>query len=160
MKPADRPYTGSQGFDTMTRRPALALVLAVSAGTGLAAGGAFLRPGDYPPGSDVAVLSPDGSAVGPLHKLRVPGKYTVFDFYADWCAPCRFVDARLREILAVRRDVAVRKLNVVDFETPLARELGPRFEALPYVVVFTPRGKRVDIVGADFARLDKALAGK
>ena len=51
----------------------------------------------------------------------------------------------------------MRKLNVVDFDSPLARELGPRLEALPYVVVFDPAGKRTDIVGADFGKLDRVL---
>ena len=81
----------------------------------------------------------------------------MFDVYAEWCGPCRFVDARLRELIAGRKDLAVRKLNVVDFDSPLAKELGPRIEALPYVIVFDPAGKRTDIVGADFGKLDKAL---
>jgi thiol-disulfide isomerase/thioredoxin len=117
-------------------------------------------PADYPPGADVATLSKDGEAVGPLAKLRVPAKYTVFDVYADWCGPCRSVDERLRAIVAVRADVAVRKLNVVEFESPLARELGARLEALPYVIVFTPAGKRIDIAGVDMGKLDKALGSK
>jgi copper chaperone CopZ len=119
--------------------------------------GAYLPAEKYPPGSDMKVLSKDGSAVGKLDKLRVPDKYTVFDVYAEWCGPCRFVDARLRELLSTRKDMAVRKLNVVDFDTPLAMELGSRVEALPYVIVFDPAGKRTDIVGADFGKLDKAL---
>lgn len=77
--------------------------------------------------------------------------------YAEWCGPCRFVDARLRELIAGRKDLAVRKLNVVDFDSPLAKELGSRIEALPYVIVFDPAGKRTDIVGADFGKLDRAL---
>jgi copper chaperone CopZ len=119
--------------------------------------GAYLPAEKYPPGSDMKVLSKDGSAVGKLDKLRVPDKYTVFDVYAEWCGPCRFVDARLRELLSTRKDMAVRKLNVVDFDSPLAKELGSRIEALPYVIVFDPAGKRTDIVGADFGKLDKAL---
>jgi copper chaperone CopZ/thiol-disulfide isomerase/thioredoxin len=119
--------------------------------------GAYLPAEKYPAESDVRVLTADGSAVGRLDKLRVPDKYTVFDVYAEWCGPCRFVDARLREVVATRKDVAVRKLNVVDFDTPLAKELGSRVEALPYVIVFDPAGKRTDIVGADFGKLDKAL---
>jgi copper chaperone CopZ len=122
--------------------------------------GAYLPAEKYPEGSDMKVLSPDGSAVGKLDKLRVPDKYTVFDVYAEWCGPCRFVDARLREIVSGRRDVAVRKLNVVDFDTPLAKELGSRLDALPYVIVFDPAGKRTDIVGADFGKLDEALGAR
>jgi copper chaperone CopZ len=112
----------------------------------------------FPAGADVTLMSPDGRAVGSLEKQRVDGKYTVYDVYADWCGPCRLVEARLREILARRSDIAVRRLNVVDFDTPLASELGPDFQSLPYLIVFTPKGKRIDIHGADFERLDKALA--
>ncbi len=109
------------------------------------------------PDPGFVTLSREGEAVGPLEKHRVTGKYTVFDIFADWCAPCRLVDARLREIAAERKDVAVRKLNVVDFESPLAGELGPDFETLPYVVVFAPDGKRTDILGADLPKLDRTL---
>jgi copper chaperone CopZ len=120
--------------------------------------GAYVPHEGYPAGTDVQTLSTDGRAVGSLERLRVDGKHTVFDVYADWCGPCRLVDARLREIVGQRSDVAVRRLNVVSFETPLASELGPDFQALPYLVVFSPSGKRTDIEGADFAKLDKALA--
>ena len=119
--------------------------------------GAYLPHEDYPAGADVQTISPDGRAVGSLEHQRVHGKHTVFDVYADWCGPCRLVDARLREIVGQRDDVAVRRLNVVSFETPLAGELGPDFQALPYLIVFSPSGKRTDIEGADFAKLDKAL---
>jgi copper chaperone CopZ len=122
--------------------------------------GAYLPHPDYPAGADVQWLSRDGSAVGPLPKLRAAAKYTVFDVYADWCGPCRTVDERLRDIVGKRTDVAVRKLNVVDFESPLGKELGSRLEALPYLIVFTPSGKRIDIAGADMEKLDKALAAK
>ena len=142
-----------------------AVVLAAVARAGLEAvvgpgHGAYLPHPEYPAGADVAWLSRDGAAVGPLPKLRVDGKYTVFDVYADWCGPCRTVDDHLREVVAARADVAVRKLNVVDFESPLGKELGSRLEALPYVVVFTPAGRRIDIAGADMGKIDKALAAR
>jgi copper chaperone CopZ/thiol-disulfide isomerase/thioredoxin len=119
--------------------------------------GSYLAFADYPAGADVQTLTRDGAAVGPLDKLRVPDKYTVFDVFAEWCGPCRVVDERLRKVTAERRDVAVRRLDVVDFDSPLARELGSSFETLPYVVVYTPRGKKVAISGTDFDKLDKAL---
>ena len=119
--------------------------------------GAYLPAAKYPEGADVVVLTDIGAAVGPLEKLRVPGKYTVFDIYADWCGPCRAVDANLRETVSTRKDVAVRKLNVVKFDSPLAREMGTRLKALPHVVVFSPGGKRTDITGLEPKRLTAAL---
>jgi thiol-disulfide isomerase/thioredoxin len=142
------------------KRVIVCLALVLAGGPSWAEGVQVSPHPDYPPGADFAVLSKDGAAVGPLPKLRVPAKYTVFDVYADWCGPCRTVDERLRAIVAARPDVAVRKLNVVEFESPLAKELGSRLEALPYVIVFTPSGKRIDIAGADPTKLDKALAAK
>src|SRR5262249_31642707 len=125
-----------------------------SAGAGQ---GAYVPFANYPPGADVVVLTRSGAAVGPLEKLRVAGKYTVFDLYADWCGPGRVVDAGLRDVVAQREDVAVRKLEIWDFASPLAREQGARMRALPYVVVFSPQGKRTDITGDDAKRLAAAL---
>jgi len=117
--------------------------------------GSYLPHEAYPAGADVVELNEDGAAVGPLDKLRVADKFTVFDVYADWCGPCRDVDERLRKIVAKRPDVAVRKLSVVDFDSPLALELG--VDILPYVIVFTPEGKKTEIRGAELGKIDKAL---
>ena len=120
--------------------------------------GAYLPKESYPAGADVQELNKDGESVGPLDKLLVADKFTVFDVYADWCGPCRDVDKRLREIVARRSDVAVRKLSVLDFDSPLARDLG--LEMLPYVVVYTPDGKKTEIKGAELGKIDKALKKK
>jgi copper chaperone CopZ len=119
--------------------------------------GSYLPHEAYPKGADVRVLTESGAAVGPLEKLRVPGKVTVFDVYADWCGPCRGVDAQLREVTEHRKDIAVRKLNVVDFKSPLAREMGAKLKALPHVVVFSPSGRRTDLTGPSEKRLAAAL---
>jgi len=111
----------------------------------------------YPDGADVSILTEKGDAVGSLDKLRVGGKYTVFDFYADWCGPCRLVDKQLRDITGTRKDVAVRKLNVVGFESPLAKQMGRKLKALPYVVVYAPDGKKTEITGHNPDKLADAL---
>lgn len=122
--------------------------------------GAYLPLPEYPKNADVQILTRDGSALGDLAKLRVAGKYTVFDVYADWCGPCRVLDHDLRDLVATRSDIAVRKLNVVRFESPLAREFGASLKVLPHVVVFTPTGVRHDLSGADSKRVAAALRAK
>jgi len=117
--------------------------------------GSYLPHEAYPARADVQELNKDGASVGPLASLRVPGKFTVFDVYADWCGPCRDVDKHLIEVVTERTDVAVRKLNVVDFDSPLARDLN--VDTLPFVVIFTPEGKKTEIRGAELAKIDKAL---
>ena len=146
--------------DRVTDAAVLAAVAAAGPGFQAKVGpgtGAYVPFGNYPKDADVLVLTDRGAAVGPLEKLRAPGKYTVFDLYADWCGPCRTADAQLRQIVGGRTDIAVRKLNIVDFRSPLAREQGAKLKALPYLVVFSPEGKRTDLIGADAKRLAASL---
>ena len=115
------------------------------------------KPEPYPEGADMKVVTEKGDAVGDLDKLRVDGKYTVLDFYADWCGPCRLVDGQLRELVGTRDDIAVRKLNVVGFESPLAKQMGRKLKALPFVVVYAPDGKKTEITGHNPDKLADAL---
>jgi thiol-disulfide isomerase/thioredoxin len=117
----------------------------------------IVAPEKYSKDADVVVLSKKGESIGPLKNHLVPGKYTVFDVYADWCGPCHLVDKKLRQIMATRSDIALRKLNLVDFNRPLMKDVGPRIRGLPYVVVFDPKGKRTDIMGANLGRISSAL---
>jgi thiol-disulfide isomerase/thioredoxin len=112
-----------------------------------------------PPHADMAELSKEGEDVASLEAHAVPGKVTLFDFYAVWCAPCRKIDAHVFELLGKRGDLALRKLNVVNWETPLAARYLKNISELPYVVVYGKDGKRVDAVaGFDLAALDRAIA--
>ncbi len=129
-------------------------------GAGHGALSSAYKPEPYPEGSDMKIVSANGEAVGDLKKLRVEGKYTVLDFYADWCGPCRLVDAQLREIAGKRDDVAVRKLNIVGFESELAKELGRKLKALPYVVIYDPDGKKTEITGNSPDKIAEALGTK
>ncbi len=122
--------------------------------------GAYLPMGEYPEGADVITLTRDGSAVPEFETLRVPDKYTVFDVYAEWCGPCRGIDKKLVETIATRKDLAVRRLDVRTFTTPLAKQLGTSLKALPHVVVFTPKGRRIDLTGARWEQIEAALAAE
>lgn len=112
-----------------------------------------------PPDADLEKISASGEDVPELEAHAAPGKVTLFDFYADWCGPCRKVDAHVFEMLKTRRDLALRKLNVVSWDSPLAKRHLTDVKSLPYVVVFGKDGKmRSKVVGFDLAALDRAIA--
>lgn len=111
-----------------------------------------------PEGADVAWLAREGEDIVSLAEHVVPGKVTVFDFYADWCAPCRNVDRHVFGLIAKGQDLAVRKLNVHSWETPLAKRYLATVPALPLLVVFGKDGKPAGTIsGFDLKALDAAI---
>jgi thiol-disulfide isomerase/thioredoxin len=110
-------------------------------------------------GADLSEISHEGEDVPALEPHAVKGKVTLFDFHAVWCAPCRKVDAHVFGLMGKRNDLAVRKLNVVSWETPLAARYLKDASGLPYILVYGKSGKRVATVeGFDLKKLDKAIA--
>lgn len=111
-----------------------------------------------PKGADLREISEAGEDVTSLDAHVVAGKVTLFDFHAVWCAPCRKVDAHVFPKLGANSDIAVRKLNVVSWDTPLAKRYLQDIAALPHVVVFGKDGRRVGAVsGLDLPALDKMI---
>jgi thiol-disulfide isomerase/thioredoxin len=109
--------------------------------------------------ADLKKLSQAGEDVPELAPHAAPGKVTVFDFYADWCPPCRKVDAHMFGLLNTRGDIAYRKLNVVSWDSPLAKRHLGQVQNLPYLVVYGKDGKLVRAVhGFDLGALDAAIA--
>lgn len=93
-----------------------------------------------------------------LSEHLVAGKVTVFDFHAQWCKPCKEVDRHLAQVLATRGDVAVRKIDVVDWDSEVAKTHLRYAPTLPYVVVFGVGGKEVaKISGLKLDALDQAI---
>jgi thiol-disulfide isomerase/thioredoxin len=105
---------------------------------------------ELPPGADFALISSAGEDVPDLTSHVAPGKVTVFDFFADWCAPCRNTEIHLRKMLGARTDLAVRKLNLVSWESPLAQRYLRDAAGLPYLVVYDRRGEHLrTLTGSD-----------
>jgi len=96
-----------------------------------------LPPSDWT-GLDKQDISRDGSAV-PL--VPVPGKLTVFDFWATWCEPCQTLDHELAELARRHPDaIAIRKLDVVDTDSPASKQyVGAA--TLPHVKVYGQIGR-------------------
>ena len=112
-----------------------------------------------PPNADVQTLSSQGEDVPSLFAKFAPSKVTVFDFYADWCAPCRAVDEHVHSLLQRRTDVALRRINVVSWDSPVAKANLKDVPTLPYLVVVDQTGRRIGVVsGLDLPALDKLIA--
>lgn len=112
------------------------------------------------PDADVVWLSKAGEDVPNLDAHAVKGKVTVFDFYAEWCAACRKVDGHVYKRLADGdAKLAYRKLNIVEWESPLGKRYVKDVPSLPYVVIYGVDGKRYKTLhGADIKALDQAIA--
>jgi thiol-disulfide isomerase/thioredoxin len=78
---------------------------------------------------------------GELAELKpVPGRWTVFDFWAPWCEACKVLDASLRELASERPSLAIRRVNIVDFDSPIAQRELQGVTLLPHVRVVDPQG--------------------
>ena len=111
-----------------------------------------------PEGADVQTVSRDGEDVPDLHAVLSPGKVNVVDFGALWCEPCRALDEHMLALAKERADLAYRKLDIGDWDSPLAKRYLGNVPKLPYVIVFARDGRRVDAVaGLDLGRIDRAI---
>ena len=117
-------------------------------------------PAPKPPeGADWRRIVDAGEDVPALEPHAVRGKVTIFDFYADWCGPCRQVDEHVFEVLKRRSDVAYRKLNIVSWETPIAKHYMANVPSLPFVIVYGKDGKPAGkMSGLNLEELDRAIA--
>ena len=100
-----------------------------------------------------------------LNKTRAADKYTVFDFGAEWCPPCKVVEKKLREALANNPRLAVRAIDLGPFETaynePVFQQHLAFVPGIPWLIVLSPAGKKI-YQGQDatkaLAAIDKAIA--
>jgi thiol-disulfide isomerase/thioredoxin len=119
--------------------------------------GAYRPNLEFNPAHDVVWLTHTGEMVD-VTKERVLGKVTVIDFGADWCGPCRRVDAHMKKVLNAHADVALRKIDISDWDSPISQAYLKTVPQLPYLIVYGKDGREVTRFGGfDLERLDKAI---
>jgi len=104
----------------------------------------------------VVDLGPPGAVV-PL--VPIPGKLTIFDFWAPWCEPCKTLDPALVEIARAHPDtVAIRRIDVVDWDSAAAATyLTPGGFNLPHVKVYGRDGTLVLERSSDAGTLQQLI---
>ena len=100
-----------------------------------------------------------------LNQARVTDKYTVFDFGAEWCAPCKVVEKKLRAALGNNPLLAVRAIDLGPIKTaydePVYQQHLAFVPGIPWLIVLAPNGKKI-YQGQDaskaLAAIDKSIA--
>ena len=99
-----------------------------------------------------------------LSDYLVPGKTVVFDFYSDYCPPCRVYTEPRKALHAQRDDVVVVKVDInrpgvkgIDWKSPVVAQHNMR--SIPHFKVFGPDGKMVS-EGAEARSAVDAMLGQ
>jgi len=106
-------------------------------------------------GQPVEVIS-HGAQVDINQHLAL-GNVTVVDFYADWCGPCRQLSPSLEQMARSDPEIALRKVDIVNWRTPVARQFD--IHSIPQVNVYNRGGRLTGTVnGADFEQVKRYVA--
>jgi copper chaperone CopZ len=101
----------------------------------------------------------DGKRVD-FAKITAAGKITIVDFYADWCGPCKVLEARIEHLMLANSDLALRRVNIGKWDNDAAKQATQlHAEELPYIRVYDAHGKFVtDVTGGMWDEVLDALA--
>jgi thiol-disulfide isomerase/thioredoxin len=108
-----------------------------------------------PRGQPIAVIS-HGAQVDITRHLAL-GNVTIVDFYADWCGPCRMVSPTLEQMAQTDPEIALRKIDIVNWNTAVARQYN--IHSIPQVNVYNRAGALVGTVnGVDVDQVQRYVA--
>src|SRR6266487_5094795 len=92
-----------------------------------------------------------------INQCLAIGNVTVVEFYADWCGPCRRLSPSLEQMAQTDSEVALRKIDIVRWGTPVAQQFNIR--SVPQVNVYNRAGSLVGSVnGVDLDTVKRYVA--
>jgi thiol-disulfide isomerase/thioredoxin len=103
----------------------------------------------------VTVVKKGGAAID-LPALLPKGKVVVVDFYADWCGPCRAIAPQLEALAKGDPRVAVVKVDIVNWDTPVAKQF--KLRSIPHMQVYDEEGRAVGKAGSSMAAVKETVA--
>ena len=108
---------------------------------------------------DIKTIS-TGNAIQ-VTDFLVKGKYTLVDYFADWCGLCEALMPRLERLVKARSDIALRKVDIINWTSEVAKQATRDFKlpGLPYVRVYGPDGKFLGHATKDHYETIEALVG-
>ena len=90
-----------------------------------------------------------------LSKYAVKGSVTLFDFYADWCGPCRTLSPFIEALVQDNDNVFLRKINIVQWSSPVARQ--HQIRSIPCILVYGKTGTLASAPGHDYEKIKTAM---
>ena len=81
-----------------------------------------------------------------LQDYLTAGKTTIFDFYSEFCGPCRMLSPKLEQLAQMRPDLALVKVDInrpgqqgIDWQSPVARQYS--LQSIPHLKIYGADGK-------------------
>jgi|GEM_PF-1333968 len=82
-----------------------------------------------------------------IERLVQRGKTTIFDFYSEYCGPCRRISPLLERLDRKRNDIVVMKIDInrkgvrgIDWGSPVVRQYG--LSSIPHFIIYNASGFR------------------
>ena len=91
------------------------------------------------------------------------GKFTLFDFTAEWCKPCQILSPKLERMVQESDDVALRMVDIVDWKSDMAKHATKAFKlsGIPFVRIYGPDGKHLgDVKGLQPQKITALIEGR
>ena len=90
-----------------------------------------------------------------LKEHAVKGGVTIFDFYADWCGPCKKLTPKLEEFAKKSKNVYLRKINIKTWDSAVSKKYSIR--SIPSIWIYDKNKKCVAKSINGMQRIKKAV---